>query len=61
MLLGLVNDLLHEIQQADTSLAEKVYLVEDLTSPVVVPDIVDYTDAADAAFAKFSDAGNAYC
>lgn len=52
-----ISDLLQEIQQTDTSLAEKVYLVEDLTSPVVVPDIVDFTDAADAAFAKFSDAG----
>lgn len=52
-----ISDLLHEIQQTDASLAEKVYLVEDLTSPVVVSDIVDYTDAADAAFASFSDAG----
>ena len=38
-------------------LAAKVYLLEDCTSPIVVPDVVDYTDDADAAFARFADAG----
>jgi nicotinamidase-related amidase len=38
-------------------LAEKVYLLEDCTSPVVVPGVVDYTDDADAAFARFAEAG----
>ncbi len=52
-----VSDLLAEIQQRDTELAKKIYLVDDLTSPVVVPEIVDYTEPADAAFAEFSDAG----
>ena len=52
-----VSDLLAEIQQTDATLAKKIYLMEDLTSPVVVPDIVDYTEAADAAFAEFSEAG----
>ena len=37
--------------------AEKVYLLQDCTSPVVVPDVVDYTDEADAAFARFAEAG----
>ena len=52
-----VSDLLTEIQQTDTELAKKIYLVDDLTSPVVVPGIVDYTEPADAVFAKVSDAG----
>lgn len=52
-----VNDLLTEIEQTDRALAEKIYLVDDLTSPVVVPGVVDYTEPADAAFAKASDAG----
>ena len=52
-----VNDLLTEIEETDIALAKKIYLVEDLTSPVVVPSIVDYTAPADAAFAKASDAG----
>ena len=52
-----VSDLLAEIQQIDTGLAKKIFLVEDLTSPVVVSGIVDYTEPADAAFAKVADAG----
>lgn len=52
-----VSDLLTEIQQTDTELAKKIYLVEDLTSPVVVPGIVDYTEPADEVFTKVSDAG----
>ena len=38
-------------------LASRLYLLEDCTSPVVVPGAVDYTDDADAAFARFADAG----
>jgi nicotinamidase-related amidase len=38
-------------------LAERVYLLEDCTSPVVVPGSVDYTEEADAAFARFAGAG----
>lgn len=52
-----IADLLTEIQQIDSSLAKKVYLLEDCTSPVVVPNIVDYTEAADAAFERFAAAG----
>ena len=52
-----VSDLLMEIQQTDTELAKKIYLVDDLTSPVVVPGIVDYTESADEVFANVSDAG----
>ena len=55
-----VSDLLTEIQRIDSNLAKKIYLMEDLTSPVVVPDVVDYTDSADAAFAEFCGSGNAY-
>ena len=39
------------------SLAEKVYLLEDCSSPVVVPGSVDFTDEANAAFARFAEAG----
>ncbi len=38
-------------------LAGKVYLLEDCTSPVVVPGVIDYTEEADAAFARFAKAG----
>ena len=52
-----VSDLLDDIQEVDPALARKVYLLEDCTSPVVVPDVVDHTDAADAAFERFSKSG----
>lgn len=52
-----IDDLLRDIQQRDPKLAQKVYLLEDCTSPVVVPNVVDFTEAADAAFARFSEAG----
>ena len=42
---------------ANAELAKKVYLLEDCTSPVVVPGVVDHTDAAQAAFAGFAKAG----
>ena len=52
-----VDDLLTEIQQVDPSLAKKIYLMEDCTSPVVVSKVVDYTEQADAAFERFAAAG----
>ncbi len=53
-----IDDLLGELKrQGKMELAAKIYLLEDCTSPVVIPGVVDYTDAADAAFRRFSDAG----
>jgi nicotinamidase-related amidase len=52
-----IDDLLTGITAVDRKLAEKVYLLEDCTSPVVVPDVVDWTDDADAAFERFAEAG----
>ncbi|GAB4459805.1 MAG: hypothetical protein Kow0070_15210 [Anaerolineales bacterium] len=52
-----VSDLLEDIQATDPDLAKKVYLLEDCASPVVVPGVVDHTDAADAAFQRFAQAG----
>jgi nicotinamidase-related amidase len=52
-----IDDLLTEIMAKDPSLAKKVYLLEDCTSPVVVPGVIDFTDLADAAFKRFADAG----
>src|ERR671934_204253 len=51
-----IDDLLGSRQLREGGLAEKVYLLEDCTSPVVVPG-ADYTDEADAAFARFAEAG----
>ena len=52
-----IDDLLTDIAARDRSLAEKVYLLEDCSSPVVVPGVVDYTDEANAAFERFAEAG----
>jgi nicotinamidase-related amidase len=52
-----IADLLTEIQLKDASLAQKIYLLEDCTSPVVIPGVVDYTQQADEAFERFSAAG----
>lgn len=52
-----IDDLLREIQQIDSTLSQKIYLLEDCTSPVVIPGIIDYTEQADTAFKKFAEAG----
>jgi nicotinamidase-related amidase len=52
-----IDDLLNEINAIDPALAKKVYLLEDCTSPVIVPGIIDFTDDANKAFERFRDAG----
>lgn len=52
-----IDDLLTDIMAKDPSLARKVYLLEDCTSPVVIPGIVDFTDEGNKAFEKFRNAG----
>jgi nicotinamidase-related amidase len=52
-----IDDLLTEIWARDPNWAKKVYLLEDCTSPVVVPGVVDFTEQADAAFQRFAAAG----
>ena len=52
-----IDDLLADIRAANETLVEKVYLLEDCSSPVVVPGVIDYTDKAEEAFMRFSDAG----
>lgn len=52
-----IEDLLTEVRLRDPKLVEKVYLLEDCTSPVVVPGVVDFTEAATAAFQRFAAAG----
>lgn len=52
-----IDDLLKDAKSLRRNLAQKVYLLEDCTSPVVVPGVIDYTEPADAAFQKFAAAG----
>ncbi len=54
-----IADLLEDLiaRPSDKHLVKKVYLLEDCTSSVVVPGVVDYTEKADEAFQRFEDAG----
>ncbi|MBL0347158.1 isochorismatase [Candidatus Villigracilis affinis] len=52
-----VSDLLDDINATDPNLAKKVYLLEDCSSPVVVPGVVDHTEAANEAYIRFAKAG----
>lgn len=52
-----ISDLLEDINATDSELAKKVFLIEDCSSPVVVPNVVDHTDATNEAFNRFAKAG----
>ena len=52
-----IDDLITGDEASVRRLAEQTYLLEDCTSPVVVPGVVDYTESADAAFARYEAAG----
>ncbi len=52
-----IDDLFEDVLSQDRRLVEKVYILEDCTSPVVIPGVIDYTDRANAAFQRFADAG----
>jgi nicotinamidase-related amidase len=51
-----IDDLLEGDDEREQALAPRTYLLEDCTSPVVVPGM-DYTEQADAAFERFAEAG----
>ncbi len=52
-----ISDLMYDINLTDASLIDKVYLLEDCSSPVVVTGLVDHSLAADAAYKRFAAAG----
>lgn len=52
-----IANLLEDVFVKDKRLAERVYLLEDCTSPVVIPGVIDYTEQANEAFQRFAEAG----
>ncbi|HUL77715.1 MAG TPA: isochorismatase [Vicinamibacteria bacterium] len=52
-----VEDLLADIRSRDDSLARRIVLLDDCSSAVVVPGVVDFTDAAEVAYSRFAAAG----
>ncbi len=52
-----VEDLLSEIKSRNPKLSGRIYLMEDCTSPVVMPDGPDFSEQADRAFERFAQEG----
>ncbi len=52
-----ISDLLDQILEVDPALSERIYLMEDCTTPIVIPDVVDFSEDAQRAFERFSDHG----
>lgn len=52
-----IRNYLDEIVAVDPAMTERVVLLEDCTSAVVVPGVIDFTDDADKAFAEFAQSG----
>ena len=52
-----IADFLIEILAKDRKLAKKVFLVEDLTDPVIIPGVIDFTQQANEAFDAFRQEG----
>jgi nicotinamidase-related amidase len=52
-----IESFLSHIFTKDKTLARKVYILEDCSSPIVVPGVADYSDIADQAFQRFAEHG----
>lgn len=52
-----IADLITEMKAVDRGLIKKIYLLEDCTSPVVIPGAVDFTDIANKAYEAFAKEG----
>lgn len=52
-----IADLKSDIASQDPELAKKVYIMKDCSASVVIPGLVDFTDAAEEALQEFQDAG----
>lgn len=52
-----IEDLMNEFSAVDRRLLQKVYILEDCTSPVVIPGVRDYTPEQEAALNKFRGGG----
>jgi nicotinamidase-related amidase len=52
-----IRDLMGELGNRDKNLIKKVYIMEDCTSPVVIPGVVDYTDNVTSEFEDFKSKG----
>ena len=52
-----IADLIESASVKDNKLSEKIYVLEDCMTPIVVPGVIDYTDEAELLFEEFREAG----
>lgn len=52
-----VDHMIEEASAIDPRLAARIYLLEDCTSPVVIPGVHDYSVEANRAFDRFAEVG----
>jgi len=52
-----IKDLMEEILSTNKEMMSKIYIMTDCTSPVVIPNVVDYTEEAEKSFSEFANAG----
>lgn len=52
-----IRGILDDILTKDSKLAKKIYLLEDCTSPVIIPNVIDFTQMANDAFNDFAKHG----
>ncbi len=52
-----ISDLINEVKAQDPKLLDKIYVLEDCMSSVVIPGIVDFTDETEKIFQNFASEG----
>lgn len=52
-----ISDIVSSLMKTNPDLIEKIYILEDCTSPVVVPGGFDFTEQTDVLYKQFSDMG----
>ena len=52
-----VSDLISTVSAKGMNLNEKIYILEDCMTPIVIPGVIDYTEEADQLFQEFQAAG----
>jgi nicotinamidase-related amidase len=52
-----IKDLIDKIKIQDPTLLDKIYILEDCMSSVVIPGVVDFTDQTEKLFQEFADEG----
>lgn len=52
-----IQDLLTDILEINPQLAKKLFILEDCTTPIVIDNVIDFTDIANETFKSFEEKG----